>query len=243
MTKLDCMRQLHGSYGKYALVDWEAARQSLGMDLYISPLSCSFAVHVVCLEADVPIKLHRVVRSTKLLEDGRDFHAIAPQAIVPAIGLPDGSVLTETAAVLQYIADLKPTLPLAPRWGTPERYRLIEWLHFVSTEVHKKHLFPVFSSKTSDAVKAYAASTAAPPFEHAARRLEQKPFLLGEEFTVADSYLYWALMVAPYGGIKVESPALKAYVARIRERASVKRALEIELPMYLAEKGSLPTAA
>ncbi len=211
------------------------------MDLFISPLSCSFAVHVACLEAGVAFKLRRVDRKTKRLEDGSDYRAIAPQAIVPAIRLPDGGVLTETAAVLQYIADLAPAKSLAPRWGTPERYRLIEWIHFVSTELHKKHLFMVFSSKTPDAVKAFASTTAAPPLAYVARHLDDaaSPYLLGKDFTVADAYLFWALLVAPYGGIKIDAyPSLVAYVDRIRERPSVKEALRVEYPLYVAEMGT-----
>ncbi|HVJ91930.1 MAG TPA: glutathione S-transferase N-terminal domain-containing protein, partial [Labilithrix sp.] len=123
------------------------------MDLFILPLASSLGVHIACLEANVAFTLHRVDRKTKLLEDGRDYRSLAPQGQVPAIRLPDGTILTETGAVLQYVADLAPATRLAPRWGTPERYRLIEWLDFVGTELHKKHLFMVFSAKTPEAVK------------------------------------------------------------------------------------------
>ena len=143
------------------MVGMGTARQSQGMDLFMSPLSSSFAVHVACLEGDVPFVLRRVERRTKRLDEGRDFREVAPQGIVPAITLPDGSTLTETAAILQYVADSRPSLSLAPCWGTPERYRLIEWLSFVATELHKKHLFVVFGSSAPEPVKAFARSTAA----------------------------------------------------------------------------------
>ncbi len=214
------------------------------MDLFISPLSCSLAVHIACLEADVPFRTHRVDRKTKHLDDGRDYRSIAPQGIVPAIRLPDGSILTETAALLQYIADLRPATSLAPRWGTPERYRLIEWIHFVGTELHKKHLWMVLSSKTSSEVKAFAASTAEPPLAHVARHLEASdrgPFLLGEDFTVADAYLFWALLVAPYAGIAIDHhPSLVSYVERGRARPAVKKALGMEVPLYVSEQGAIP---
>lgn len=211
------------------------------MDLYISPLSCSLAAHIACLEADVAVKIQRVNRKTKLLGDGTDYRSLAPQGIVPAIRLPDRSILTETSAVLQYIADLAVATSLAPRWGTPERYRLIEWIHFISTEIHKKHLFMVFSSKSPDPVKAHAASTAAPPLAHAARRLEDVDYLLGKNFTVADAYLFWALLVAPYGGISIDAyPSLVKYVERIRQRPAVKKALATEVPLYVEEFGALP---
>jgi glutathione S-transferase len=216
------------------------------MDLFISPLSCSLAVHIACLEANVPFTIVRVDRKTKLLDDGRDYRSIAPQAIVPAIRLPDGTILTETSAVLQYVADLQPSTPLAPRWGTKERYRLIEWVHFVSTELHKKHLFMVFSSRTPASVKEFAASTAEPPLSYVARHLddtERFPFLLGKDFTVADAYLFWALTVAPYGGIAIDQHAsLVRYVEQIRERPAVKKALSAELPLYVREVGAIPPA-
>src|SRR5450432_892015 len=131
------MRFLHGYYGNNALVCGVVASECFGMDIYFSPLTSSFTVHVACLEAGLVPALQRVDRKTKLLSDGRAYSAVAPQAIVPAIGLPDGSVLTETTAILQYIADQAPAKQLAPAWGTPERYRMIEWLAFVSTELHK----------------------------------------------------------------------------------------------------------
>ncbi len=203
------------------------------MDLYISPLSGSFPAHVACLEAGVPVKLHRVDRKTKLLEDGRDYRAIAAQGIVPAIGLPDGSVLTEISAILPYVADRAPESDLAPRWGTPERYRLMEWLAFVATELHKKHLWVLFSSQTPDAAKAFAVSTASAPLAYAAAHLEEREYLLGEHFTVADAYLFWALFVAPYGGLELGAyPALVRYVARLQTRSSIQAALAIEVPLY-----------
>jgi len=206
------------------------------MDLYFSPLSGSFTVHVACLEAGLAPTLHRVDRKTKLLVDGRPYSSVAPQAIVPAIGLPDGSVLTETSAILQYIADPAPATQLAPRWGTPERYRLIEWLAFVSTEVHKKHLWPVFSSKTPEAVKDFGRTTAKPALDHVARHLESHDVLVGDHFTVADIYLAWALFVAPHGGISINPyPALKAYVERHRQRASFAAAFAVEVPLYTQE--------
>lgn len=211
------------------------------MDLYISPLSGSFPAHVACLEAGVPVTLHRVDRKTKLLEGGGDYRATAPQGIVPVICLPDGSLLTEIAAILQYVADRAPAKNLAPAWGTLERYRLIEWLSFVATELHKKHLWVIFSSHTPDTAKAFAVSSASAPLAHAAAHLETHEHLLGDNFTVADAYLFWALLVAPYGGLSLEGhPPLVRYVARLRERPSIQAALAIEVPLYRQEMGKLP---
>jgi glutathione S-transferase len=230
------MRILHRSHGKYELFDQVGASHALDMDLYISPLSCSFAAHVACLEAGVPFTLHRVDRKTKRLDDGRDYRAVAPQAIVPAVSLDDGAILTESAAVLQYIADRVPEKELAPRWGTAERYRLVEWLNFITTELHKKHLWMIFSTRTPEPVKSWAKSSAASALSHVAARLDAHDFLLGDRFTVADAYLFWALLVAPHGGLSIDAyPSLVAYCDRIRARPSVKAALAHEYPLYMKE--------
>lgn len=215
------------------------------MELFASPLTCSFAVHVACLEAGVPFSLRHVVRKTKRLDDGGDYRDLAPQGIVPSIRLPDGSILTETSAVLQYVADRAPESGLAPAWGTVERYRLVEWLHFVSTELHKKHLFPTFADESPDAVREYARSSAQRTLDHVERRLAAGgPFAMGERFTVADAYLFWALLVAPYGGVSLDGrPAIAAYVERVRARPSVKAVLAKELPLYVADSGGPPRVA
>ena len=207
------------------------------MDLYISPLSCSLAPHIACLEAGLPVAIHRVDRKTKHLDDGRDFRTIAPQAVVPVITLPDGGVLTESVAVLQYIADQAPSSNLAPAWGAPDRYRLIEWLNFVTTELHKKHLWPIFSSKTTPELKTWSRANVAPALEHAARALADRTYLVGEHFTVADIYMFWALLIFPHGSVALDPyPALRAFVARIQERPAVKQALALEFPMYQREQ-------
>jgi glutathione S-transferase len=203
------------------------------MDLYFLPMTCSLAAHIAALEAGLSLNLLRVDRKTKRLDDGRDYAAIAPQASVPVIGLPDGGVLTESVAVLQYIADQAPDKQLAPRWGTVERYQLIEWLNFITSEVHKRHIWLIFSTKTSDEMKAWSRSHAAPVLDHIARRLERHDYLVGDRFTVADAYLFWTLFVAPHGGLSLDAyPALRAYVDRIRSRPSVAAALAYEGPLY-----------
>jgi glutathione S-transferase len=216
------------------------------MDLYISPMSCSLAAHIACLEAGLAPTIHRVDRKTKRLDDGRDFRAISPQAIVPVISLPDGGVLTESAAILQYIADQAPDAQLAPPPGSPERYRLCEWLNFTTSEVHKKHIWMVFSSKTTPEMKAWGRETAPAMLAHVAKHLENRDYLLGSRFTVADAYMFWALFVAPHGGISLNPyPALKAYVERIHARPSVVAALAFEGPLYAREAaaGGAPRSA
>jgi glutathione S-transferase len=209
------------------------------MDLFISPMSCSFAVHVACLEAGVPVTLHRVERASKRLPDGSDYRAIVPLGLVPALGLPDGSILTECAAVLQYIADSVPEKRLAPPWGTPERYRLIEWLNFITTELHKKHAWPIFSTKPPEQARTWARATVDVPLAHAAARLQDRDYVLGDTFTVADAYLFWVLFVLPHGAVSLDAwPSLTAYTTRIRTRPTVRKALDIEGTMYAAEMAS-----
>lgn len=209
------------------------------MDLYFLPMAGSFPAHVACLEAGIAPALHHVARHTKQLADGRDYRAIAPQGIVPVISLPDGSTLTETAAVLQYIADQAPERRLAPAWGTAARYRLIEWLNFTSTEVHKKLLNPLFGSGTPAETMAWTRSCAPAVLGYAERWLGAREVLVGAQFTVADAYLGWALLIAPYGGIALdEYPALRAYVARYQQRPSVMTALAHELPLYQRERAT-----
>jgi len=204
------------------------------MDLYFAPLAGSFAVHVACREAGITPVLHLVERKTKLLPDGRDYRQIVPHAIVPAIGLPDGSVLTELTAVLPYVADLAPAKQLAPAPDSAERYRLIEWLAFIATELHKKHLVPVFGSNVAAGADAWSRANVDAMFAHVARRLDHHDYLM-DAFSVADCYLFWVLFVAPHGGLSLNAyPSLKAYVERIRARPSVTAALAIEVPLYTA---------
>ena len=223
-----------------------AASDGFAMDLYISPLSCSFAVHIATLEAGLQPRIRRVDRKTKRLDDGTDYHTISPKALVPAITLPDGGILTESSAVLQYIADQAPERQLAPAWGTVERYRLIEWLNFVTTELHKKLVWPVFSTKTTPEMKQWTRELAPATFEPVARHLADREFLVGDRFTVADAYLFWALFVGPHGGLSLNPyPALKAYVERIRSRPTVVAVLAIEGPLYAQEAaaGTVPAPA
>jgi glutathione S-transferase len=148
-------------------------------------------------------------------------------------------VLAESAAVLQYIADLAPAAGLAPPAGTRERYQLAEWLNFVSTEVHKKLAYMVFSSSTTPELKDWARAAGKPTLELVEATLSTRDFLIGARFTVADAYLFWALLILPFGKVSLDPyPALRAYVARIRARPAVAAALAIEVPMFQRESAA-----
>lgn len=207
------------------------------MDLYILPFAGSFALHITCIEASVPHVVHYVERTTKTLDDGTSYLAINPRGNVPAMKLADGVVLTESVALLQYIGDMAPHTGLVPAQGTRERYQLVEWLSFIATEIHKKHLWMLFSRHTTPEMKEWARTSIPPLLDLVERHLVAREFVLGDRFTVADAYLFWTLFVAPFGGVPLERwPALTAYAARIRQRESVAKAFAIEAPLYAREQ-------
>ena len=203
------------------------------MELFAIPFTCSFATHVACIEAGLPHTLRLVDRHTKRVDDGRDYLSINHKGAVPAVALADGTVLAESVAVLQYIADAAPDSGLAPRAATRERYQLLEWLNFITTELHKKHAWVIFSKRTTPEMKQWARESMPGALAIVARHLEGREFVVGDRFTIADAYRYWLLFVTPHGGVALDAwPSLVAYTARIRERASVAKAIEIEAPLY-----------
>lgn len=220
------------------------------MDLYYSPLSCSLTARVVATEAGIPLAFRQVELFTKHFTEGApdggpdagaaSYYAVAPLGMVPALRLPDGSLLTEVAAVLQYLADQRPELGLAPPAGSPERYRVVEWLSYVATELHKKLLWTLYNPGPPAEAKAYARSIAPAAFDHLERHLQGRAYLVGERFTIADVYLVWALQLARVAELDPRSaggasrPALAAYLDRLRERPSVKAAFELETPQARA---------
>ncbi len=210
------------------------------MDLFMLPMSCSLAAHISCLEAGITPNLRRVDRATKLLDDGSAYGALTPKLTVPAVLLPDGAVLAESSAVLQYIADLAPEAALAPPPGSRDRYYLAEWLNFISTEVHKKLAYMVFSSTTTPEVKAWAKAQGTPMLQLLERLLgTSREFAMGDRFTVADTYLWWALFILPHGGVSLEAyPAIRAYVKRLSQRPAFAKALAIEVPMFQQESAA-----
>ncbi|WP_076858601.1 glutathione binding-like protein [Bradyrhizobium mercantei] len=203
------------------------------LQLYFSPMACSLASRIALMEAGIEARYHMVhLWTKKVLEDDGDFHAVAPKGAVPVLVLENGEQLTESAAVLQYIADIKPKLGLAPPPGDPERYRLQEWLSFISTEIHKGFLFPTFWYKDEASLakpRARIGQTLTVPSEHLAHR----EFLVGDRFTVADAHLAWALLLLRSAGVDVAQwPSLAAYLARIQARPQVKAAIGIETQLW-----------
>ena len=200
------------------------------MELYLSPMACSLASHITVLEAGLPVKLTFVNTSTKRTDDGQDFLKIAPNGYVPALRLDDGQILNEGPSVLQYLADQKPEAKLAPKWGTLERYQLIDVLNYISTEVHKALFIPLLTPTASQAAKAEAEAELPETLAYIAKRLGQRQFLVGDSFTVADAYLFVMLTWAAYVGADLKRwPTLAAYYQRIMARPTVAKAFAEEM--------------
>jgi len=195
------------------------------MKLYISPGACSMASNIALREAGIPFEMSKVDKRTKRA-DGVDFVTINPKGYVPALRLDDGQVLTENVAVLQYIADLNPAAKLAPPAGTMERYRLQEWLSFINSEVHKAFT-PLFSSEVTDETKTYARNYLAKRLTYLDTALGDNKYLMGDQFTVADAYLFTVLGWGAHVGVDI-GPKLKSYVERIRARPQVIEAMTAE---------------
>lgn len=197
------------------------------MKLYMSPGACSLAPHIVAREASLPIELVRVDLRAKRTASGDDYRAINPKGSVPALGLDDGTLLTEAGVLLQYLADQRPGVRLIPSAGTMDRYRLQEWLSYISSDVHKV-FSPLFSPATLDAVKASAKETLGVRFTYLSKRLDGQSYLMGD-YTVADAYLFTVLRWTGLLGIDLTPwPLLKSYIDRVAERPAVKAALAAE---------------
>ena len=200
------------------------------MKLYYFTGACSLASNISLREAGLPFELVKVDRRTKKAADGLDFNEVNPKGYVPALRLDNGEVLTENIAVLQYIADRNPAAKLAPAAGTMERYRLVEWLAFISSEIHKS-FSPLFREDAHDEVKQYASKLLAGRLDYLNRAIGNRPFLMGEQFTVADAYLFTVLGWGRYVNVDLGKwPQLQRYVERVGARPHVIEALESERP-------------
>ncbi|WP_243373002.1 glutathione transferase GstA [Microvirga solisilvae] len=198
------------------------------MKLYYTPGACSLAPHIVAREAGLSVDLVKVDLSKHLTENGENFRAINPKGYVPAVTLKDGSLLTEAAAIIQYVADQKPDAGLAPANGTTERYRLIEWLTFISSEIHKG-FGPLWNPANPDAVKNAAKERLATRFAYLDETLGKQPFLMGETFTIADAYLFTVVNWTNFHAIDISSfKNLSAFMGRVASRPKVQEALVAE---------------
>ena len=195
------------------------------MKLYYAPGACSLSPHIVASEAGIPLELEKVDIRAHKTEHGEDYFAINPKGYVPALKLDDGTVLTEGPAIVQYLADRKPESKLASPNGTVARYQLQSWLTFNGTEIHTS-FSPLFGP-SSDDVKKASIEKIGKRFDYVNGELDGKKFLMGEDFTAADAYLFVMLTWAHH--LKIAVPAnLNAYFARIAQRPKVHEAMAAE---------------
>ncbi len=198
------------------------------MKLYFAPGACSLSPHIALQEAGLSFETEQVHLGSKQTKSGGDFRSINPNGYVPALQLDDGQVLTEGPAIVQYIADRKPESHLAPAAGSIERYRLQEWLNFISTEVHKGFSW-LFNAKASDDAKQLAREKLGERFDFLSSKLAGRPFLLGDTFTVADGYLFTVLNWTQFVNIDLGKwPTLKNFQERVAARPAVRAAMVAE---------------
>ena len=198
------------------------------MKLYYFSGACSLASNISLREAGLAFELVKVDRRTKKTADGLDFNEVNPKGYVPALRLDNGEVLTENVAVLQYIADRNPAAQLAPAAGTLERYRLMEWLGFINSEVHK-NFSPLFRDDAHEEVKQYARRALGVRLDYLDRSIGNRTFLTGEPFTVADAYLFTVLGWGRFVNVDLgQWPQLQRHGERVGSRPQVIEAMKSE---------------
>ncbi len=199
------------------------------MKLFYFPSACSLSPHIVLREAGLAFELDRIDLATRRTEDGEDYRRINPMGYVPALRLDDGQVLTEGAAIVQFIADAHPDRNLAPRPGTVARARVQAWLNFIAAELHKAFT-PLFRPDLTDEGRAAATAEVGRRFDVIEAELSDgRPYLVGADFGIADAYLFVVARWAIPRGVDLEGwPHLKAFVERIGGRPTVRAALAAE---------------
>jgi len=204
-------------------------RGGISMKLYYTPGACSLSPHIALLEAGLPYDLVKVDLRAKKLENGDDFLAVNPKGQVPALALDSGDLVTEGPIIIQMIADKVSAKNLAPARDSAERYKLLEWLNFITTELHK-NLGPMFSPVLKDDAKAFFKDRTMGKFKYLETQLAGRDYLMGKQFTVADGYLFTMLMWATdrLGFDLSGMPNLMAYKARVAARPKVQEALKKE---------------
>jgi glutathione S-transferase len=196
--------------------------------LYYSSGACSLSPHIVLRESG--LKFEPVLASTKThkLADGTDYYTINPKGYVPLLELDNGQRLAEGPAIVQYIADQVPEKKLVPPFGTMERYRAMEWLTFIGTEIHKQ-FSPLFNPAMPEEGKALFRQKIADRLKWVDGQLAGKSYLMGETFTVPDAYLFTVARWSPFVGVDIKGlDNLNAYLARVAARPAVQEAMKAE---------------
>jgi len=197
------------------------------MILYYAPGACSRAPHILLHEIGLAHDAVRVDLKTKTLEDGRSYLDINPKGAVPALALDSGEVLTENAVILQYLGDRAGGSDVLPALGNFRRYRVLEWVNYITTELHKS-FGPLFSPQAGDQVKSFFIEAIGKKLDYVDRRIGAGPFVMGDELTIADPYMFvisgWAEKM-----IGLERwPNLRAFHERMLQRPAVRHVLRFE---------------
>jgi len=198
------------------------------MKLYYAPGACSLAPHIVAREAGLSPDLEKVDLANRTTASGRSFLEVNPKGYVPALQVQDGTVMTEVSALIQYLADQAPQAGLIPAVGTPERYKVLEWIGFISTEIHKG-FGPLWNPTTPDAVKQATKEKLFQRFAYLDQQLDGRSYLTSERFTVADAYLFVVVNWTNFHGLSLgDYPNLAAFMDRVAARPKVQEALQAE---------------
>jgi glutathione S-transferase len=198
------------------------------MKLYFSPGACSLSPHIVLREAGLAFTPVLASTKTHKLQDGTDYYTVNPKGYVPLLELDNGERLSEGPAIVQYIADQAPAKHLAPANGTMARYRLQEWLNFITSELHKSYS-PLFNPAQPEEAKALFRTRLRQRYEWIESQLEGRSYLMGDIFSVADAYLYTVTRWSKFAGVDLGGlDRIAAYMARVEARPAVQEALKAE---------------
>lgn len=198
------------------------------MKLYYSPGACSLSPHIVLRESGLPFTPLMASTKTHKLADGTDYYTINPKGYVPLLELDDGQRMAEGPAIVQYIADQVPEKKLVAPWGTMERYRQIEWLTYIGTELHKV-FSPLFMPNMPEEAKAIFRARVQSRLEWVNQQLEGRQYLMGDTFSVPDAYLFTVTNWTKFVNIDISSLShLGAFMARMAARPAVQEALKAE---------------
>ena len=198
------------------------------MKLFYSPGACSLSPHIVLREAGVDVALERVDLKSKKTEHGADFTTVNPKGQVPTLQLDTGEILTEGPVIVQYLSDLNPDAGLTGAPGSMTRWRVLEWLNHITSELHKG-FSPLFRPNTPDAYKEIARANLAAKFVALETHMAGRSYLTGDAFTAADAYLFTVMNWGRFTGIDIARwPTLAAYHARVAARPKVQEALAAE---------------
>ncbi len=198
------------------------------MKLYFSPGACSLAPHILAHEAGIPIEIERVDNKEKKTKSGENFWDVNPKGVVPVLKLEDGQTLTEAVAILLYLADQKPDAGLLPKPGTMDYYRELEWLNYITTEIHKQFT-PLFKDGTPGEYRVIAKNNLLKAFAFVDNHLAGKEFLVGNKLSAADIYLYVVTNWSRFQEIDLAQwPNLKAFQERMRARPKLQEAMKAE---------------